>query len=72
MEELIGARNKAIHVMIRRFHEMKPQEVIAAVGVLEGEMAARKVNSQGEPETKKKTREEMIRLVQPEKRQAAS
>ena len=67
IEEMEKARNKFLRTMIQRSHEMKPQEVIAAVGVLDGEIAARKVSDEPNSESKKPTREEMIRQVQGEK-----
>lgn len=65
--ELEHARNKALREMTRRLYMMKPQEVIAAVSVLDGELAARRVINEDKPAQIKKTRDEILREMQGDK-----
>ncbi len=61
--ELETARNRALRQMVRRLYEMKPQEVIAAVEVLDSEIAARRVTGADIPGKREATREEMIQAL---------
>ena len=64
LKELEDARNKALRIMITRFHEMKPQEVISAVNVLDGESASHKATNGPDLPSKEPTREEMLAQLQ--------
>lgn len=64
LEELTEAREDAIRVMVLRLPEMKPSEVISAVGVIEGEIAARKSKSAPQDREAEVSREEMIARIQ--------
>lgn len=65
--ELEAAKNRAVREMTRRLAFMKPQEVIAAVSVLDAELSARRVIKDDKPAQIRKTREEILREMQGEK-----
>jgi hypothetical protein len=64
LHELEVARNRAVRQMVRRLPEMKPQEVMTCVEVLDAEIAARKIAGAEAPEKREVTREEMLQTLQ--------
>lgn len=60
MAELENSRNRGLRQMMRRLHEMKPAELISAVEMLDGEIAAQRAAGGGSADEIKPTREEML------------
>lgn len=67
LEELETARNRALRQGMRRLYEMKPQELIGFVEVLDGEIANRRVVGAETGEKTKLTRAEMLASMQAKK-----
>lgn len=70
--ELEAARNRLVRQGIRRIHEMKPQEIIGFVEVLDGEIASMKVTNSDAPGVTKATRDEMLKKMQGSKQSNGS
>lgn len=59
-EELEKARNKAVRMMIGNFHIMKPQEIQAAIQILDSEMAQLTATETEKTKDEEATRQQMI------------